>query len=232
MAIGNDLDDADRVIDATGKYVLPGGIEAHCHIEQESSSGLMTSDDYYSGSVSAAFGGNTCIVPFAAQHRGQTLESVLELYHGRAEPKSVIDYSFHLILSDPTDDVLHRELPLAIEQGITSFKVYMTYDRLIVDDTQMLDILAVAKKHGALTMIHAENNAMIKWMSGRLLDSGHGAPEVSRAQSPSYRGVRGHQPGNCAGGIYRRADPDRARVNRSRCTHHREGALRRPQGIW
>jgi len=71
VAIGKSLGDADRLIDASNKYVLPGGIEAHCHIEQESSSGLMTSDDYYSGSVSAAFGGNTCIVPFAAQHRGQ-----------------------------------------------------------------------------------------------------------------------------------------------------------------
>ena len=69
VAIGKGLDDAGQTIDASGKYVLPGGIEAHCHIEQESSSGLMTSDDYYSGSVSAAFGGNTCIVPFAAQSR-------------------------------------------------------------------------------------------------------------------------------------------------------------------
>lgn len=184
VAIGKTLGDADRVIDASGKFVLPGGIEAHCHIEQESSSGLMTSDDYYSGSVSAAFGGNTCFVPFAAQHRGQSLKDVLDLYHGRAKPKSVIDYSFHLIISDPTDDVLHHELPQAIEQGITSFKVYMTYDRLIVDDSQLLDILTVAKKHGALTMIHAENNAMIKWMSGKLLDGGHGAPKYHALSHP------------------------------------------------
>jgi dihydropyrimidinase len=184
VAIGTRLGDADRVIDASGKYVLPGGIEAHCHIEQESSSGLMTSDDYYSGSVSAAFGGNTCIVPFAAQHRGQSLEDVLQLYHDRAGPKSVIDYSFHLIISDPTEDVLHRELPQAIADGITSFKVYMTYDKLIVDDGQMLDILAVAKKNGALTMIHAENNAMIKWMSNKLVDGGHGAPKYHALSHP------------------------------------------------
>jgi dihydropyrimidinase len=184
VAIGKDLPDATRVIVASGKYVLPGGIEAHCHIEQESSSGLMTSDDYYSGSVSAAFGGNTCIVPFAAQHRGQSLAEVLELYHGRAGPKSVIDYSFHLIISDPTDDVLQRELPAAIKEGISSFKIYMTYDRLIVDDSQMLDIFAVAKKHGALTMIHAENNAMIKWMSEKLLEGGHGAPKFHALSHP------------------------------------------------
>jgi len=184
VAIGDDLGDADRVIDASGKYVLPGGIEAHCHIEQESSGGIMTADDYYSGSVSAAFGGNTCIVPFAAQHRGQSLEDVLETYHGRAAPKSVIDYSFHLIISDPTEDVLHKELPKAIADGITSFKIYMTYDRLIVDDEQMLDIFAVAKQHGALTMIHAENNAMIKWMSGKLVESGHGAPKFHALSHP------------------------------------------------
>ena len=184
VAIGRGLGGAERTIDAAGKYVLPGGIEAHCHIEQESSSGLMTADDYYSGSVSAAFGGNTCIVPFAAQHRGQALKDVLELYHGRASPKSVIDYSFHLIISDPTEEVLNVELPKAIEQGITSFKVYMTYDRLIVDDSQMLDILAVARRHGALTMIHAENNAMIKWMSGRLLEQGHGAPKYHALSHP------------------------------------------------
>jgi dihydropyrimidinase len=184
VTIGKNLGEAEKVIDASGKFVLPGGIEAHCHIEQESSSGLMTSDDYYSGSVSATFGGNTCIIPFAAQHRGQSLKDVLATYHGRAAPKSVIDYSFHLIISDPTDDVLHNELPLAIEQGITSFKVYMTYDRLIVDDGQLLDILAVAKKHGALTMIHAENNAMIKWMSRRLIDGGHGAPKYHALSHP------------------------------------------------
>ena len=152
VAIGKNLGDSKRTIDASGKLVLPGGIEAHCHIEQESSGGIMTSDDYWSGSVSAAFGGNTCFVPFAAQHRGNRLKDVLKTYHGRASSKSVIDYSFHLIISDPTEDVLHNELPKAIEQGITSFKIYMTYDRLIVDDAQMLEIFAVAKKHGALTM--------------------------------------------------------------------------------
>lgn len=184
VAIGKKLAGADREIDASGKYVLPGGIEAHCHIEQESSSGLMTSDDYYSGSVSAAFGGNTCMVPFAAQHHGQSLKDVLGTYHQRAGPKSVIDYSFHLIISDPTDAVLHQELPKAIAGGVTSFKVYMTYDRLIVDDGQMLDILAVAKKYGALTMIHAENNAMIKWMSDKLVEHGLGAPKYHALSHP------------------------------------------------
>lgn len=183
-AIGKKIGDAKKIIDASGKLVLPGGIEAHCHIEQESSGGIMTSDDYYSGSVSAAFGGNTCLIPFAAQHRGQKLQDVLDLYHGRAAPKSVIDYSFHLIISDPTDEVINRELPSVIEQGVTSFKVYMTYEKLIVDDNQMLRIMAAAKKLGALTMIHAENNAMINWMSEKLMDASHKEPKYHALSHP------------------------------------------------
>ncbi len=183
-AIGKKIGDAKKIIDASGKLVLPGGIEAHCHIEQESSGGIMTSDDYYSGSVSAAFGGNTCLIPFAAQHRGQKLQDVLDLYHGRAAPKSVIDYSFHLIISDPTDEVINRELPSVIKQGVTSFKVYMTYEKLIVDDNQMLHIMAAAKKLGALTMIHAENNAMINWMSEKLMDASHKEPKYHALSHP------------------------------------------------
>jgi len=182
-AIGAEIGPARRIIEADGRLVLPGGIEAHCHIEQESSGGIMTADDYYSGSVSAAFGGNTCFVPFAAQHRGQSLGDVLNTYHERAAPKSVIDYSFHLIVSDPTEKVLNEELPAAFARGITSFKIFMTYDKLIIDDSQMLEILAVARQHGALTMVHAENNAMIKWMSGRLEERGYGEP---RFHAPSH----------------------------------------------
>ena len=143
----------------------------------------MTSDDYYSGSVSAAFGGNTTIVPFAAQHRGQSVRDVLQTYDDRAAPKSVIDYSYHLIISDPTDEVINTELPEAFERGITSFKVFMTYDKMIVDDRQILDVLAMARAHGALTMVHAENNGMIKWMVDRLNAGGHTAP---RYHAPSH----------------------------------------------
>ena len=87
VALGHDIGSADQVIDATGMMVLPGGIDAHCHIEQESSTLIMTADDYYSGSVSAAFGGNTTIIPFAAQHKGQNLRDVVKLAHDRAGPK-------------------------------------------------------------------------------------------------------------------------------------------------
>ena len=177
VALGHDLGPADREIDAVGMLVLPGGIDAHCHIEQESSFKVMTADDFYSGSVSAAFGGNTTIVPFAAQHRGQHLRDVVKTTHERAGPKAVIDYAFHLIISDPTENVLGQELPALIMEGYTSFKVYMTYEMLKIDDRQMLDILSLARRHGAMTMVHAENNDVINWLSERLLTRGYVAPK-------------------------------------------------------
>ena len=124
--IADSLPPAAHDIDATGKYVLPGGIDSHCHVEQLSASGLMTADDFYSATVSAAFGGTTCIIPFAAQHRGMSLPKVVEDYHACAGPKAVIDYGFHLIVSDPTPQALSQDLPNLIKAGYTSFKVYMT----------------------------------------------------------------------------------------------------------
>src|SRR6476659_5825128 len=174
--LGRGLAAGTREIDAAGKLVLPGAIDSHCHLEQRSSAGVMTADDFYSGTVSAAFGGTTTVIPFAAQHRGQSLRQVVEEYHAAAGPKAVIDYAFHLIISDPSEQVMGQELPALIRDGYTSFKVYMTYDLLQLDDGQMLDILAVARREGALVMVHAENHDMIKWLTARLLDRGLGAP--------------------------------------------------------
>jgi len=174
--LGKNLAPGAREIDASGRLVLPGGIDSHCHIEQRSSAGIVCADDFYSATVSAAFGGTTTVIPFAAQHRGQSLRQVVEEYHSAARPKAVIDYAFHLIISDPSEQVMGQELPALIRDGYTSFKVYMTYDLLALDDRQMLDILSVARREGALVMVHAENHEMIKWLTSRLLDRGLGAP--------------------------------------------------------
>ena len=176
---------ADREIDASGKLVLPGGIEAHCHIAQESATGGMTADDYRSGSISAAFGGNSCFVPFAAQHRGMGVIETLDLYDSRARGASVIDYGYHLIVADPTEKALTEELPQAFARGVTSFKVFMTYDLMKIDDGQFLDILSVAKRHGALTMVHAENSGIIKWISDRLVAAGHTQPRYHAISHPA-----------------------------------------------
>src|SRR6266849_4215804 len=174
--LGRDLAPGVREIDATGRLVLPGGIDSHCHIEQRSSAGVVCADDFYGATVAAAFGGTTTVIPFAAQHRGQSLRRVVEEYGDAARPKAVIDYAFHLIISDPSEQGMGQELPALIRDGYTSFKVYMTYDLLQLDDGQMLDILFVARREGALVMVHAENHEMIKWLTSRLLDRGLGAP--------------------------------------------------------
>src|SRR5271168_2853727 len=174
--LGKNLGAGAHEIDAKDRLLLPGGIDSHCHIEQRSSAGVVCADDFYSATVSAAFGGTTTVIPFAAQHRGQSLRQVVEEYHAAAGPKAIIDYAFHLIISDPSEQVMGQELPALIRDGYTSFKVYMTYDLLQLNDGQMLDILALARREGALVMVHAENYEMIKWLTARLLDRGLEAP--------------------------------------------------------
>ena len=176
---------AQEIMDATGKLVLPGGIDSHCHIDQKSSTGLITADDFHSGGVSAACGGTTTIIPFAAQHRGQSLRDVVRDYHERAQGRAFVDYGFHLIVSDPTREVLEQELPELIGQGYASLKVYTTYDSLKLTDRQILDVLAVARREGAMVMVHAENSDSIAWTTERLLRAGQTAPRfhpVSRPQ--------------------------------------------------
>jgi dihydropyrimidinase len=176
-AIGEALGTGAREIDCAGKLVLPGGVDSHCHIDQESSGGVECADDFFTGTRSAAHGGTTTVIPFAMQKKGESLRATVDAYHALAGPKAVIDYAFHLILSDPTDQVLGQELPAMLEEGITSFKVYMTYDALKLDDHQMLTVLSTARRLGAMTMIHAENHEMIRWLSEKLVEGGHRAPK-------------------------------------------------------
>lgn len=176
-AIGAALAPGKREIDAAGRWVLPGGIDSHCHVEQLSGMGVMCADDFYSATVSAAFGGTTTIIPFAAQHRDMKIPDVVADYAKRAREKAVIDYGFHLILANPDDTALNTDLPAAIREGITSLKVYMTYDKLKLDDHQLLDVLAVAAREQALVMVHAENHDMIRWIAHHLLAQGHTAPK-------------------------------------------------------
>ena len=166
-----------EVIDARGRLVLPGGIDSHCHIAQVSSAGIETTDDFLSGTRSAAAGGTTCIIPFAAQRRGDSLRHTVEAYHARAEGNAIIDYAFHLIISDPTEHVLGQELPALIEDGYTSFKIYMTYDILRLDDRHILEVLSTARRHGAMVMVHAENHDVIGWLTDQLLEASKRAPK-------------------------------------------------------
>ncbi|HET8747101.1 MAG TPA: dihydropyrimidinase [Ramlibacter sp.] len=174
--LGEGLPAGAREIDAAGRTVTPGGVDAHCHLDQPMEGPARMADDFLTGTRSAACGGTTTVIPFAAQMKGQSLEAAVLDYHGRAEGKACIDYAFHLIVSDPTPAVLAKELPALIGRGYTSFKVYMTYDDLKLDDAQILDVLDVARTHGALPMIHAENADCIEWLTKRLEAAGRTAP--------------------------------------------------------
>jgi dihydropyrimidinase len=169
------LANGNMEIDAKGDVVTPGGVDSHCHIEQRSSTGIMTADDFFTATRSAACGGTTTVIPFAAQYRGMTLEEVLKDYHTRANPKACVDYAFHLIIADPRPCVLNDELPGLMERGYTSVKIYMTYDSLRLDDRQILDVMAATRGNG-LVMVHAENHDAIGWLSDKLLAAGHSAP--------------------------------------------------------
>jgi len=172
-AVGLGLGAGAREIDAEGKLVLPGGVDTHAHIEQVASNGQLNADTFESATASAAFGGTTSVICFVAQHRGDSLAAVYEDYSARARRGAKIDYSFHLLLTDPTKKVLDEELPPLVKAGNASIKVFMTYDLMNVGDEPMLDILVKARELGALVAVHAENNGMISWLGKRLVDRGY-----------------------------------------------------------
>lgn len=184
VALGDKLAAGAREIDAAGRHVTPGGIDSHCHLDQPTGDASVMADDFVSGTRSAASGGTTTVIPFACQQKGQSLRAAVDDYHRRAEGKSLIDYAFHMIISDPTPEVLERELPALINEGLTSFKIYMTYETLKLDDRQILETLSVARNEGAMVMIHAENSDCIAWLTSKLIAAGHSAPRYHATSRP------------------------------------------------
>jgi len=175
-ALGTALGAGRREIDARGKLVLPGGVDTHAHIEQLSANGMLNADTFESATRAAAFGGTTTVISFAAQHVGMRLASVVEDYHALARRGAVIDYAFHMIIADATAQALEEDIPALVEAGHASIKVFMTYDRLKVDDEHLLDVLLAARRAKALVCVHAENHGIIAWMVKRLLAKGYTAP--------------------------------------------------------
>jgi dihydropyrimidinase len=183
-ALGRDLGPAQAVIDATGRLVLPGGIDSHVHIAQPSGEGIVMADGFASGTRSAAFGGNTTVLPFCLQEKGQSLRAALRSYHALADGECYVDVSFHLIVSDPTEQVLGQELPALVEDGYTSLKVFMTYEGLALSDREILETMSVARETGAMLMVHAENFDAIRFLTDRLEQAGKTAPRFHATSRP------------------------------------------------
>jgi dihydropyrimidinase len=169
-AIGRGLTGA-RTIDADGLIVLPGGVDNHCHIEQPASKNGSSADTFASATASAAVGGTTSIVCFARQAKDETLSQTVADYRAKAS-RSVIDHAFHVMIIDPRPEVLADELPAVVADGVRSIKVFMAYEGQMLADPHILDVLAAARRLGAMVAIHAENHAAIQFRLGELLAAG------------------------------------------------------------
>jgi len=166
---------ADSTLDVTGKLVLPGGVDAHTHLDMEVGA-TRSSDDFTSGTRAAACGGTTTVIDFATAYRGETLGEGLAKWHAKAAGKAVVDYAFHMSMTEltaPADDVVAE----MAESGITSFKLYMTYpDRLMVSDDVISEMLHAAGAAGALVCLHCEDDSTIARLRARALAEGKTAP--------------------------------------------------------
>jgi dihydropyrimidinase len=175
--IGRDLAaaDGDRVIDVSGKYVLPGGIDVHTHLDLPLA-GTASSDDFFTGQRAAAFGGTTTHIDFAVQGKGESLHQALQNWHERVNGKAVIDYGFHMHIVDLNDRVMEEvaELP---SLGVTSIKLFLAYkNQFMIDDATFFKTLIRARDCGLLTLVHAENGDVIDVLVKRALENGNLSP--------------------------------------------------------
>lgn len=170
-ATGSNLQGA-KTIDARDRWVMPGGIDTHCHLDQPVWGGAGNADDFESGSVSAAFGGTTCIVPFGMPGPGMTTIGAMDRAMARAAGKSIVDYSLHGVVTAGTGADVEEQLQQLAGRGITSVKLFMTYDGFAVDDDLFLTVLDAARRLGWVVMVHAENDAAIRRTRQKLIDLG------------------------------------------------------------
>ncbi|MFL9655189.1 dihydropyrimidinase [Streptomyces sp. PB17] len=185
-----------RVIDASGKYVIPGGVDGHTHMEMPFG-GTYAADTFETGTRAAAWGGTTTIVDFAIQSVGRSLRSGLDAWHAKAEGNCAIDYAFHMIVSDVNEKTL-KEMDLLVEEGVTSFKQFMAYPGVFYsDDGQILRAMQRAAENGGLIMMHAENGIAIDVLVEQALARGETDPrfhgEVRKAlleAEATHRAIR------------------------------------------
>jgi dihydropyrimidinase len=175
---------ADRVIDAAGKYVLPGGIDVHTHLDMPFG-GTTSADDFQTGTIAAAHGGTTTVIDFAIQYRGQTLHHAWDTWLKKAEGKAAIDYGFHMIITELNDQV-ELEMDALVGQGITSFKLFMAYPGVfMLDDASIFKALLRTGKNGGTICMHAENGGVIDVLVQRALAAGQTAPKYHALTRPA-----------------------------------------------
>ncbi len=189
--IGNKLTmEADRVIDAAGKLVIPGGIDPHTHMELPFG-GTFSSDDFRTGTIAAAHGGTTTIIDFAVQYHGESLIQAIDNWHAKAEGKTAIDYGFHLITTDLPDERV-PEMRQLINEGVISFKLFMAYPGVfLVDDATIYRAMKIAGEAGGLICMHAENGIVINEIIKHALSEGKTAPKYHALTRPTKAEAEG-----------------------------------------
>jgi len=186
--IGTDLpSDHAEILDARGKLIMPGGIDPHTHFDLPMFD-TVSSDDHYTGHKAAAFGGTTTVIDFVPQEVG-SLKSSVDLWHAKADNKAAIDFSFHMNISYFNDQIA-AEIPLLLDEGISSLKVFTAYNnRLRLQDGEIFQVLRIAREHGMLTLLHAENGDVIEILISEALAAGHTSPEWHAYTRPAWGAV-------------------------------------------
>ncbi len=189
--IGRSMEmEADQVIDATGKYVIPGGIDPHTHLDMPFG-GTVSADDFETGTRAAAFGGTTTLIDFAIQTKGHSTLEALDTWHAKADGKTAIDYGFHMIVTDMDDDRLHEMRALA-DAGVTSYKMFMAYPGVLyVDDGTIFRAMRKAGEDGTVVCMHAENGIVIDEIVKRAVAEGKTAPKYHALTRPTRMEAEG-----------------------------------------
>ena len=177
-----------EVVDASGLLVMPGGVDPHVHLDLEMFD-TVSSDDHYTGHKAAAFGGTTTVMDFIPQTTGSTLKKDVALWHAKADDKAAIDWGFHMNITH-LDEQVEAEIPALLDEGIATLKVFTAYNGgLRLQDGEIFRVLRIARDHGMLTMLHAENGDVIDVLTAEALAAGHSKPIWHARTRPAWGAV-------------------------------------------